>query len=309
MFKEKVTKEENNQERTPHYVFAITRHAERLPSGEISPNGKESAKEKGRKYKESAEVLKAYASNEKSKRTFETGKLISKESEIKSPATGETYAIREVEDIQYEILNPDLKIHLSKAADMINEATLKELGQSTDRDENGKLKVDITKLPNQEKIAPIRAKNQIVGIRELLKNDKVVDRAASCLAHQLVKEFKIAGRYDNFRKKKGEELKKDVILNTVTHGMFMESLLKRAGFFKKDDGSKEPIVDFESEEFGGIIKTNESIYLDIENINNLPKNIPVRFESAHRPKEGTVFINKDKLLELDKEYLEWKAKK
>lgn len=308
MFKEKTTKE-NNQEKQPHYVFAITRHAERLAGGELSPDGKESAKTKGAKIGGSAEVLKTYASDEKSGRTVATGKLISEESGIKSPVMGDIYATRQVEDIQYGILSPDFKEQLTKASDIINEVTLRELGESIERDEAGKLKVDITKLPDQEKIAPIRAKNQIVGIKELLKNDGAVGRMASGLAHQLVKEFKIAGRYDNYRKKKSEELKKDAILNTVTHGMFMESLLKRAGFFKKEDGSEEPITDFESEEFGGIIKTNESIYLDIENINNLPENIPVRFESAHRPKDGTVFINRGKLLELDKEYLEWKNKK
>ena len=216
-------------EKVPKYVFMITRHAERLASGEISPDGMESASEKGERIGAEAEMVKSYTSDEKSGRTFVTGDLISKKSGIKSDLTGKQYATRKVEDIQYAILGSDLKKAFGKASDLINEATLKELGESTERDEDGKLKVDVTKLPDQEKIAPIRAKNQIVGFRYILQeeNDAAITRMAMGLAQQLNHEFEVAGRYNEYRNKQDKKLEKDALLNTVTHGMFMESLLKK----------------------------------------------------------------------------------
>lgn len=297
-------------EKEPTYVFMITRHAERLASGELSPEGIENASGKGGRIGEEAEVLKAYASDEKSDRAFITGDLISEKSGIKSELTGKQYATRKVEDIQYGILNPDLKRQLGKASELINEETLRELGESTERDENGKLKVDLTKLPDQEKIAPIRAKNQTAGFRYILKeeNDEAITRMAMGLAQQLNHEFEIAGRYDR-RYRDGDDfnVKKDTVLNTVTHGMFMEALLKKAGVMLGKDGQEGPISDFEGEDFGGFIDTNESIYLDIKNPNDLPDKIPVRFEGGNRPAEGKVFIDKKKLLALVDKYKEWKA--
>ncbi len=295
-------------EKVPKYVFMITRHAERLASGEISPDGMESASEKGERIGAEAEMVKSYTSDEKSGRTFVTGDLISKKSGIKSDLTGKQYATRKVEDIQYAILGSDLKKAFGKASDLINEATLKELGESTERDEDGKLKVDVTKLPDQEKIAPIRAKNQIVGFRYILQeeNDAAITRMAMGLAQQLNHEFEVAGRYNEYRNKQDKKLEKDALLNTVTHGMFMESLLKKAGVMIGEDGKEQPISDFESEDFGGFINTNESIYLDIKDPSNLPDRIPVRFEGNNRPAEGSVFIDRKKLLALADEYKKWK---
>jgi hypothetical protein len=301
---------EITSEKEPGYVFMITRHAERLASGELSLEGIENANEKGEQISEEAEVMKAYASDEKSNRAFITGDLISEKSGIKSELTGKQYVTRKVEDIQYGILNPDFKKTLSKAADLIIEATLKELGESTERDENGKLKVDVTKLPDQEKIAPIRAKNQIVGFRYILReeNDEAVTRMAIGLAQQLNHEFEIAGRYDRrYRDGNNSNAKKDTVLNTVTHGMFMEALLKKAGVMLGRDGQEGLISNFESEDFGGFINTNESIYLDIKDPNNLPNRIPVRFEGGNRPKEGRVFIDREKLVTLADKYNEWKS--
>ena len=62
-------------EKKPRYRFMITRHAERLPSGELSPEGIEHAKRKGVVVKE-AEVIKAYASDHPSGRAYQTGDLI-----------------------------------------------------------------------------------------------------------------------------------------------------------------------------------------------------------------------------------------
>ncbi|MDP1884552.1 MAG: hypothetical protein Q8L10_04230 [Candidatus Moranbacteria bacterium] len=298
-------------EKEPKYVFMITRHAERLASGEISPDGIESASEKGGQIGKEAKVMKAYTSDEKSGRTFVTGDLISEKSGIKSELTEKQYATRKVEDIQYGILNPDFKKELSKASDLINEETLRELGESTERDADGKLKVDIAKLPDQEKIAPIRAKNQIFGFRYILReeNDEAVTRMAMSLAQQLNHEFEIAGRYERrYQDKDNSKVKKDTVLNTVTHGMFMESLLKKAGVMIDMDGQEHSIPDFESEEFGGFINTNESIYLDIEDPRSLPEKIPVRFEGYGRP-VGRVFIDRLKLLELADGYEEWKKAK
>ncbi|MBU4375397.1 hypothetical protein KKH38_02755 [Patescibacteria group bacterium] len=307
---ERVSKSEESFEKEvkPKIRLMITRHAERIPSGELSPEGVKSSKEKGQKMQSGAEVLKGYASDEKSNRTFDTSEFISNESEIKSPLTDEAYATRKVADIQYNILKPDLTRYLVEAKNLIEEATLKEIGLSTERDEKGKLKMNIEKLSKEEqiKIAPTRQKNQKLGMRFVLEKSEVVHRLAMGLAHQLVRELNISDRYVSMRDKKEQFPKKDVVLNTVTHGLFLESLLKEAGVYKNLDGTEQKITDFEDENFGGYIQPSESVYLDIEDSKKLPKNIPVVFEKENRPKSGAIFVNLEKMKQLDDDYLEWK---
>lgn len=296
------------EEKPPHYKFMITRHAERRPDGQLTEEGVEHAKRKGQ-FVGDAEVLKAYGSDHPSGRALKTGDLISRESGIKSPATGEPYATREVSGIQYDILEPDLYHIIPEAKNLIEEATLKELGMSTERDEKGRLKINIEKLPVEEqlKIAPVRQKYQKLGFEYLLSNKDGVHRLAIGLAHQLVREFEIAKRYDNGRKIANDPPEKDVVINTATHGMFMESILKEAGIMVKEDGSDERgVTDFESERFGGYIQPAESIYLDVEDPAKMPEKIPVIFEGENRPKPGVIFIDRKKLENLNNDYVEWK---
>ena len=94
-----------------------------MPSGELSPEGLEHAKQRGREFGEQAEALKGYASNHPSRRAVDTADIISDESGIKSPLTGEEYKTREITDFHYDILNPDLKHFLVEGKDIVDEAT------------------------------------------------------------------------------------------------------------------------------------------------------------------------------------------
>ena len=293
------------QIKKPKFRFMITRHAERLPTGELSEGGKEFAKSKGRQMSE-AEVLKGYASDHPSKRAYDTAELITEESDIISLLTHKPYSTRIVEGIQYGMLGPDFKPLLAKAKVVIDTATLEAAGYSIERDEKGKLKVDIDKLSLEEqtKLAPIRAERQHLGLNLLLQNPEAVHRMAMGLAAQIVKELNIAERYKDMRDEK-QPIKADVVLNTATHGAFTESLLKEAGVFVDEHG-KESYGDYNIEgDFGGYIKPGESIYLDVDDIANLPERIPVTFEGAERQMQQKVFIDLTKLRALSDNYKKW----
>lgn len=289
----------------PKFCFMITRHAERLPAGELSEEGKELARNKGQELSKN-KVLKGYASDHKSRRAYDTAELITQESGTSSPNTGKPYKTRMVEGIQYGILEPEFKHLLVRAKDMIDTATLQDAGYSTECDEEGKLKVDIDKLSIEEqtKLAPLRTEKQRLGLDLLMENRDAVHRMAVGLAHQLVKELKITKKYDELRTHKDKPLKDGVIINTVTHGAFMESLLMEAGVQKDSKGQKkEGAVNIKSEEFGGYIQPGESIYFDVADVDNLPDYIPVYFENQSRPND-VLFIDKRKLMKLALEYSE-----
>lgn len=317
-------------EKKPSYRFMITRHAERLPSGELSPEGIAHAKRKGEVVKE-AEVLKAYASDHPSKRAFKTGDLISAESGVKSEASGRQYTTREVPNIQYDVLKPDLYHIIAGLKLLIEEPTLVEASSNPglkklideaitkDREKiiskkgsDGQPMIDMEKLPVdvQMKIAPIRQKYQKLGFIKCLSDyPDAVQRMAAGLGHQLVEEFKIAERYSKVRDTVDKPIQKDVILNTATHGLFTESLLMKAGIYVKLDGQEireMKVSDFQDRNFGGFVQPGESIYLDVEDPAKLPEKIPVKFEGTHRPQPGRVFIDRKRLEALNKDYLDWK---
>jgi len=289
-------------EQPPRYRLMVSRHAERLPDGNLSPEGIESSTKKGEKLGEEAEVVKGYASDEKSGRTVMTSDLISDASETTSALTKKGYKTKKVEDIQYDILNPDLGHLLKQASKIIDDATIKELGLPAG--------TVLKELPTkeQEKIAPIRQKNQELGLKILLDNPEVVHRMSIGLAHQLAKELKLIDRYDDLRKKENKPIEKDAILNTVSHGMFSESLFLEAGYIKTEDSGLKKIDkdDIKDSKFGGFIMPSESFFLEIKDPKNIPDKIPVSFEKGGRPEEGTIFIDKNRLLKLADEYEEWK---
>jgi hypothetical protein len=294
----------------PKYRLMITRHAERLPSGQLRPEGVEHSRAKGRKVKESgAEVLKAYASDHPSKRAYDTGDLISNESGIRSPLTGEQYKTREVPDIQYDILKPDLYHLVAEAKDRIEVATLTELGMSTERNDKGKLKIDMEKLPEEEqqRIAPVRQKNQAVGFEYVLANQEAVHRMAMGLAHQLKKELVILNKYAGRRQKAGNPPKGDVDLNNNSHGLFTESLLMETGVYVSKDGQEiQGVRDFNSSDFGGYFEPAESLSLVLDDPSSVPERIPVEFERADRVVNGKIYIDRAKLEALDRDYKVWK---
>lgn len=302
------------REKEPDMIIMLTRHVERLPDGSVTPEGLQRAAETGESLR-GVGIYKPYASSEKSGRTVATGKAIAEASETKSPLTGEAYRPHKVRDIDYSVVQEEFPQHFKKAKDLIETATLEELGLPIERDSDGKIKMTTDKYPKKEqiKIAPTRQKNQAVGIRYLLEQPEMVQRMAICIAHQLVERMKVTGEYMDRRERPGEkgivrgpaELKKPVVPGINSHGAFFESFLKRAGVVRKEDGLEEPIADPASDEFGGIINPNESFKLVIKDRKNIPDKIPVEFLGAGRPKAGTVFIDKNKLCDLAEDYIAW----
>lgn len=308
-------------EKRPNYIIMITRHAERLPSGELSPEGVVHAKAKGEKLK-NVEVLKSYASDHPSGRTYETAENIGEEANVKSPLTGERYRTRRVKGIQYDVLDP---IILKDAKLLVEEATLNEIynnhpelarlidsarsedisGALTKINAKGELMADIEKLPKdiQKKIAPIRQKNQKSGFKKILDNPDAVRSMAMGLSHQFAGKEKILARYSKNRNEKNNPPKRDVVININTHGLFTESLLKNAGIFVKPNGEEIHGIDnMDTDELGGYLQPAESIYLEIgTNPNNIPERIPVVFEEG-RTVNGKVYIDRLKLEQLDKDY-------
>lgn len=309
-------------EKIPHYIIMITRHAERLPSGELSPEGIAHAKTKGEKLKD-VEVLKSYASDHPSGRTYETAENIGEEADIKSPLTGKRYKTRKVKGIQYDVFDPTI---LKETKLLIEEATLNEIGvehpelmklidRTKKEDVTGELLkegsggepiVNIEKLPKdiQKQIAPIRQKHQKLGFEKILNNNpEAVKNMAAGLSHQLINKEKILARYSKSREEKGKPPKKDVVININTHGLFTESLFKNAGIFVKQNGEEIHGIDnMDTDDLGGYIQPAESIYLDIGiDPNNIPKQIPVIFEKG-RSINGQVYIDRSKLEQLNKDY-------
>lgn len=315
-------------EKKPHFRLMLTRHAERMPSGELRPEGIENAKRKGADLGQSAQVLESFSSDHPSGRAFDTSENISEQSGIVSEQTGKRLKTKKVYDIQYEILKPDLEKSFNDVKLIIEEATLKEIYQNhkelTDlidravqeadadqqkvlykKDSQGNQIVDIEKLPKniQLLIAPIRQKNQNLGFRHVLADENSVHRMATGISHQIMDRTETLGLYARTPENKGDNLKKDVVINTTTHGLFLESLLSQAGIYVGKDGQEvHGIKDFEGAEFGGYIQPTESIYLEIDDPNHLPDRIPVSFD-ASRKQEGRFYLDKRKLESLNNDYL------
>ncbi len=305
-------------EKMPHYFIMITRHAERLPSGELSPEGIASSKFKDKKL-EDVEVFKSYVSDHPSGRTFETAENISREADIKSAQTGSRYETRKVKGIQYDELDP---VVLKEAKLLIEKATLDEIFSNhpdlselinvvISEDKSGELMkdnssmVNIEKLPKniQELIAPIRQEFQKVGFEKIFDNEEVINSMAAGLSNQLINKEKILSRYSKSREKKDKLPEKDVVININTHGLFVESLLKNAGIFVKSNNEEIHGIDnMNNDDLGGYIQPTESIYMDIgTDPNNVPERIPVTFEEE-RDVRGKIYIDNTKLIKLSESY-------
>jgi hypothetical protein len=285
---------------TPGYKLMVSRHGDPLLDGNLAPAGIEGSMEKGKKLGKSAEVLKGYASDIEPNRAYLTSELIAEASEINSPSTGKRYKTRRKKGIQYNVLEPDLMGLLKKASKVTDDVTIRELGLA-----EGTVLKDLPK-EEQERIDPIRQKNIKFGFREL--HPEAIHRMSIGLAHQLAHEMKLISLYNDLRKEENKPLEKDVILNTVTHGMFPESLFLEAGYIKTRDGSFKKISkdDIDSPNFGGLFLPSEFFLLEIKDPKNIPNKIPVIFGSEGRPEEGATFMDKKRLLELADEYKELK---
>ena len=315
------------QNEVPRYRIMITRHAERLPSGELSSEGIAHAAEKGSTLGR-AEVLKGYASNHPSGRAYDTAEAISQESGVLSQTTGKYYQTRKVEGISYDVLGSVTPI-LNEARAKVDKATMEEISITdpelaskinlaaagsktmTRLNKQGEFIVDLQKLPTefQGTVAKIRQRNQPAGFRYLLDNPEFVQAMAQGLAHQIADKQQLVNRYAERRETAAKPPAGDVVVNLATHGMFMESMLHEAGILERQDGTEQRgIRDFEGDEFGGFIQPAESMYLELENPHSLPERIPVSFEGDSRPK-GRVFIDREKLLTLAQGYRAAQASK
>jgi len=115
----KIPSEENphipEREKAPRIYLMISRHTERMPSGELTPEGLVQSQEKGFKIGQEAEVFKSYTSKEKSDRTYLTAEAMSQAADIESPLKkdreiGERrYGTRRRDDLAYEVILPDFK--------------------------------------------------------------------------------------------------------------------------------------------------------------------------------------------------------
>lgn len=286
------------REGAPQWRFVITRHTERLPSGEVSTKGVEDSQAKGKAWAQ-AEVLKAYTSDHTKKRAFITGKEITEASDVVSSAREglDDPAYRTVErpGLQYDsVLGKRYRPLIDQAKRKIDEATCLEAGLPPD--------TDLEKVPREvgENLAPIRKKLQVLGVKDLIDHPEASRRMAAGLAHALLREFDVAARYKQKREnaKEPKPVKGEVVLNTVTHGAFPESLFKYALVVKRPDGTRMEGLDNPlTEEFGGLIQPNESLSLDVTDPSAIPEEIPVRFEQP-RLVGSQAFVSLAKMKEL-----------
>lgn len=306
-------------EKNPDMILMCTRHAERLPDGSVTPEGLQGAAKTGGSL-QGVGLYKPYPSTEASGRTVITGEAIAEASATKSPLTGETYRPQKIRDIDYSVVQKEFPQHFKTAKKLIEYATLEELEKMegmppVERDAEGnftKLTTDYGK-EDAKKIAPVRQKNQAVGIKYILDQPEMAHRMAVCIAHQLLERMKVGKEYIDYRDRSQEKeteksvkpLAGPIVSGIVGHGGFFDALLKEAGIMKMPDGNEMPIADPASDEFGGIINPNESYRLIIKDRNNIPDKIPVEFLGAGRPKAGTVFIDKNKLCNLNEDYIAW----
>lgn len=287
------------EKRAPKYrlFIGLGRHSEKNPSGELNQEGIGHAQEVGESL-EGATIVKGYASDHKSRRAIETADLI-------SHASGSTQGLGEKDypyrtssesEIGYDVgdLRPfleDLKIDLERTV-----AIASGLPPDT----------NLATLPpeEQKRVAPIRQSFQPEFFMRGLANPDIVDRMSMGLAHQIMKEIEIFKRYLKLLEKKEKSLEGDVYLNNISHGMFIESLLLRAGSIKDGDQYR-PFELEDIEGIGGVINPAELAFLDIEDPQNLPPEIPIIFKEDNRPQRGMIVINTDRLIALDNQYEEW----
>lgn len=299
-------------ERAPKYRFIFTRHAERLPSGVLSETGKQHAAAIGRQYGESAEVLKGYGSDHASKRAIDTANIISEAADVQSPDTEERYKTRTAADLTYAILEPDFTPQYKKTVDLIETGTLQEAGMSTERDEHGKLVIQISKLPLEEqaRIALIRQRHQAEGFDYILSQPAMVDRLAMAVGHRFSHELAVARRYQSGRDFQQAEHdhptpKEDVVMNTVGHGIFPEAFLQRAGVRQKADVMEDGI-DLRQPDIGGYLQPLESFSLDVEDPGHVPELIPLSLHRQNGEGPSGLFVSRAKLEDLERQYQGWK---
>lgn len=310
-------RELGEHEHPPVYRIVIARHAERTATGELRPEGIEKARALGQQVGASAELFKGYASQEKTDRTFKTSEF-GIESSGAEPRAGAAvtapFGTRRAPGLQYDdVLAPnasgtltDLRPLIKRASGMIDEATLNEpelieLGITKANLRSTDHLADVTQL-----IGQLRQKNQDVGFEYLLGNEQdFVRREAGGLANQLVRELELIGVHRDKRQRAGRPLEKDVVVQTTTHGSFIEALLLEAGSYRDKAGQQHQFTaaDFTAPWFGGqFIQPTEALFFDLDPTNVAPDRVGLSFTAPSRPAINTVWLDLDKVYELAGEY-------
>lgn len=292
--------EAGNIETAPSIRYKILRHAERTPSGELTPDGLNLAGEKGRELSDSAEIVKGYTSQEKSDRTYATVDKISEMSETESPLTEKQYATRRRPGLYYDLSGP-LMPRVQEYTKAINEAVKRDYPE---------FEPD-SKDPQWGKI---RKEYQPLALNKMIAEDgELVHIFAMGAAHQLQEMMDISSRYVDYRQTKAAQdgeaaIKKDLVPIEGTHGGFPESLLKnvlirvnsstgqeKVGFSTYTDEKGNPALE---NALGGLFKPGEGFEAEQKIGQPLADRLPLTFEDAHRFPGEKCFIDLNRLKDL-----------
>lgn len=309
---EKIKNEQQNAElkekqEGPYVEIWITRHANRLSTGDLTPEGIEAAEKKGLSLS-FAEVHKGYAPSEKDDKTlraYKTVDIVSEASEIKSAKTGKKYETRKREGLSYNLAGP-LMPKIKEYTKSINEAVKKN-------------HPDFDPKSKDPKWGKIREGYQYIALQNLLARDKpLVHIFAMGVAHQFYNLVKLSETYvqkrDYLEKKgKADPIKKDIILDEGTHGVFIESLLQKALIRIQKDAQEKRAYDTWVDEtgqgqleerMGGILKPTESIKTKYKLGEDIPDRLPLSFEGKHFTEEEC-FLDMSRIKKLHDQFEEY----
>lgn len=285
----------------------ITRHANRLSTGELREDGIRAAEGKGEALSDS-EVVKGYGPGEKDDKTlraFQTMDIISDSSKVESEQTGKKYETRKRKGLSYNISGP-LMPRLKGYSKLINDAV---------KDDYPKFDPD-SKDPKWGKI---REKYQYIALQNLLAEDKELTHVfAMGAAHQYYDLVKLSSTYVRKRNKLAEDEKAkpiqgDVVLNEGTHGGFVESLLQKSLIRIQEDKTEKRGFDTWvdkngrgqlEEKVGGILNPAESMESQYKVGEGIPDRIPVSFERDHFKGEEC-FLDVEKIKKLHDQFKEY----
>lgn len=282
---------ENKEKEGPRQVFLITRHAERTPTGELTLDGLQAATEKGKAI--DAEVLKGYSSTESTDRAYKTLETISEASGIASPVlekaemiTEKHYKTRRRKGLAYDVAGP-LEPKIKALTKLIDEAVKRDYHDYDPKDPKDKTQ--------GEKWAKIRAQYQPIGLREGVADEQLRHIFAMGLAAQFEQDIEVSNKYVSRRKsalgknlEDARPIEKDIVLNTGTHGGFMESLINKTLVRKGTDEQEKRGFEIRRDEkndvqfekaMGDIMLPGESIKTGYPVGEKTPDMLPVEFEN------------------------------
>ena len=285
----------------------VTRHANRLSTGELREDGIKAAEGKGELLSDS-EVVKGYGPGEtddKTLRALKTVDIISESSGVESKQTDKKYETRKRKGLSYNISGP-LMPKLKEYSKLINDA----------------VKEDYPKFDPESKDpewGKIREKYQYIALQNLLAKDKELTHVfAMGAAHQFYDLVKLSNTYVEKRNKLAEEkpdkaIRGDVVLNEGTHGGFVESLLKKSLIRVQEDGQEKESFDTWvdengrgqlEEKMGGILNPTESMDSEYKAGEGIPNRIAINFKGDHFKGEECS-LDMDKIKKLHDQFEEY----